>query len=115
MQKQLKPVLSFVMSLQGELKLLYGMLERFEYSEANVQEIAKTCRNIGQLLLKGLELFFTIFNHILEGLFAAACVAEESTRQFVLMCSRLQTASTLDLALPLINLCSNPTKALAEQ
>jgi hypothetical protein len=91
------------------------MLENFECNEAKVSEIAKICRNIGQLLLKGLEGFYTIFNHILEGLFAAACVAEESTREFVLLCSRLSTASTTDLALPLINLCSDASKVLAEQ
>jgi len=79
------------------------LLEQFDASETHVNQVASITRNIGQLMLKGLEAFYPIFNHILEGLFASTCVAEESARQFVLMCFRLKTASQ-DLALPLINL-----------
>jgi hypothetical protein len=65
------------------------MLESFDADETHVNHIAAICRNIGQLMLKGLEAFYPIFNHILEGLLAATCVAEECSRQLVLMCYRL--------------------------
>ena len=41
------------------------MLESFDADETHVNDIAAICRNIGQLMLKGLEAFYPIFNHIL--------------------------------------------------
>lgn len=67
-------MLAFTENLHNEIQSIAILLQRFIENPEIKDEIAAACKTVGQLLIKGLEIFFPMFNHIIAELFTVASV-----------------------------------------
>jgi len=114
MQNHLKPLLSFVSSIYSEMDVLRNLLASFDSDNSALPALAVSCRTVVQLLAKGIEIYYAMFNHILRDLFAIASAIEQQARMIALSCAYLDNASP-NLASAVVNLQTPAGHTVNEQ